>query len=248
VPLFLDRTGLLAIAIWKESVEAAALSGQFLIRGAAALRGRASMRFGDLVQAMYDAGLAALPIVTLVSALVGGILAFIGATELRKLGAGSYVANLVGIGMVREMAAMMTAIVMAGRTGGAYAATIAAMQGAEEIDALCAMGIPIFDYLILPRMLALTAMMPILYLYSCGVGIIGGLCVGAATLNVTAVSFFLQAQRALNGAELAIGLCKSVCFLPRRLGRRPQRGCRRPLGDNRCRRQHRRRHCVGCPV
>jgi phospholipid/cholesterol/gamma-HCH transport system permease protein len=101
---------------------------------------------------------------------------------------------------------------MAGRTGGAYAATVAAMQGAEEIDALRAMGIEVFDYLILPRMLALTAMMPILYLYSCVVGMVGGLCVGAATLNVTATSFFIQAQRALTGAELAIGLTKSLCF------------------------------------
>ncbi len=209
---FLDRTGLRAIAVWREGVEATALSGNVFLRAAASLRGRAAMRLGDLVVEMHGAGLAALPIVTVVSALVGGILAFIGATELRKLGAGSYVANLVAIGMVREMAAMMTAIIMAGRTGGAYAATVAAMQGAEEIDALRAMGIEVFDYLILPRMLALTAMMPILYLYSCVVGMVGGLCVGAATLNVTATSFFIQAQRALTGAELAIGLTKSLCF------------------------------------
>jgi len=208
----LERVGLRAMALWTESVDAAALCGNVLLRGAATLRGRASMRTRDLVSEMFDAGLAALPIVTLVSALVGGILAFIGATELSKLGAGSYVANLVAIGMVREMAAMMTAIIMAGRTGGAYAATVSAMQGAEEIDALRAIGISVFDYLILPRMLALTAMMPILYLYSCGVGMVGGLCVGAATLKVTAVSFFVQAQRALTGAELAIGLTKSLCF------------------------------------
>jgi phospholipid/cholesterol/gamma-HCH transport system permease protein len=101
---------------------------------------------------------------------------------------------------------------MAGRTGGAYAATIAAMQVAEEIDALRAMGVTVFDYLLLPRMLALTAMMPILYLYSCVIGMLGGLCVGAATLDAAPVSFFLQAQRALNAAELAIGLSKSLCF------------------------------------
>jgi phospholipid/cholesterol/gamma-HCH transport system permease protein len=209
---FLDRAGLWAITLWREGVEAVALSGDVLLRGSAALRGRSSLRSNDLVTEMFDAGLAALPIITLVSALVGGILAFIGATELRKLGAGSYVANLVAIGMVREMAAMMTAIIMAGRTGGAYAATIAAMQVAEEIDALRAMGVTVFDYLLLPRMLALTAMMPILYLYSCVIGMLGGLCVGAATLDAAPVSFFLQAQRALNAAELAIGLSKSLCF------------------------------------
>jgi phospholipid/cholesterol/gamma-HCH transport system permease protein len=208
----LDRIGLWAIAIGTECVEATALVGNILLRGAVALRGRAAMRGGDLVDGMFDAGLAALPIVTVVGLLVGGILAFIGATELNKFGAGVYVANLVSIGMVREMAALMTAIIMAGRTGGAYAANVAAMQGGEEIDALTAMGIPVFDYLILPRVLALTAMMPILYLYGCLVGMLGGLCVGAATLHVTAVSFFVEAQNALSGAQFGLGLAKSFCF------------------------------------
>jgi len=209
---FLDRIGLWAIGIGAESVEGAALVGNIVLRGGVALRGRAAMRVGDLVGAMYDAGLAALPIVTVVGLLVGGILAFIGATELSKFGAGVYVANLVSIGMVREMAALMTAIIMAGRTGGAYAANVAAMEGGEEIDALSAMGIPVFDYLILPRVLALTTMMPILYLYGCLVGIVGGLCVAAMTLHVTATSFFIEAQQSLSGAQFALGLAKSLCF------------------------------------
>jgi phospholipid/cholesterol/gamma-HCH transport system permease protein len=170
------------------------------------------MRASDLVEAMYAAGPGALPIVTIVGLLVGGILAFIGATELSKFGAGIFVANLVAIGMVREMAALMTAIIIAGRTGGAYAAQIAAMEGAEEIDALRAMGIPIFDYLILPKVVALSVMMPILYLYGCLIGMIGGLCVGAATLHVTAVSFFVEAQKSLSGSQFALGLAKSLCF------------------------------------
>jgi phospholipid/cholesterol/gamma-HCH transport system permease protein len=201
-----------AKAVGTSVMEAAALVGEAFLRGALALRGRASIRASDLVDAMYDAGPAAVPIVTVVGLLVGGILAFIGATELSKLGAGIYVANLVSIGMVREMAALMTAIIMAGRTGGAYAANIAAMQGGEEIDALRVLGLPVFDYLILPRLLAMTAMMPVLYLYGCLVGILGGLCVGAATLNVTAVSFFVEAQRSLTGAAFALGLAKSLCF------------------------------------
>ncbi len=208
----LDRIGLWAIEIWTDGVEASAIVGNLLLRGAVALRGRASLRASDLVDAMYDAGLAALPIVTVVGLLVGGILAFIGATELRKFGAGVYVANLVAIGMVREMAALMTAIIMAGRTGGAYAANIAAMQGGEEIDALRAMGIPVFDYLILPKVVALSAMMPILYIYGCLIGIFGGLCVGAATMNVTAMSFFVEAQKSLTGAQFGLGLAKSLSF------------------------------------
>jgi phospholipid/cholesterol/gamma-HCH transport system permease protein len=112
----LDRIGLGAIALWAEGVEALALVGNVLLRGAVALRGRASMRASDLVETMYDVGVSALPIVAIVGLLVGGILAFIGATELSKFGAGVYVANLVSIGMVREMAALMTAIIMALRS------------------------------------------------------------------------------------------------------------------------------------
>jgi phospholipid/cholesterol/gamma-HCH transport system permease protein len=208
----LDRIGLRTLGICTEGVEASALVGNLLLRGAVALRGRAAMRGSDLVGAMYDAGVAALPIVTVVGLLVGGILAFIGATELSKFGAGVYVANLVAIGMVREMAALMTAIIMAGRTGGAYAAQIAAMEGAEEIDALRALGVPIFDYLILPKVLALSAMMPILYLFGCLIGIFGGLCVGAATTHGGAVSFFVEAQKSLSGSQFALGLTKSLCF------------------------------------
>jgi len=208
----LDRVGLWAIDIWTEGVEASALVGNMILRGAVALRGRAAMLASDLIEAMYNAGVAALPIVAVVGLLVGGILAFIGATELSKFGAGLYVANLVAIGMVREMAALMTAIIMAGRTGGAYAAQIAAMEGAEEIDALRALGVPIFDYLILPKVLALSAMMPLLYMFGCLIGIFGGLCIGAATLHVAAVSFFVEAQKSLSGSQFALGLAKSICF------------------------------------
>jgi phospholipid/cholesterol/gamma-HCH transport system permease protein len=189
-----------------------ALVGDAVLRGALALVGRSGMRAKDLIEAMYDAGVGALSIVALVGLLVGGILAFIGASELSKFGAGVYVANLVAVGMVREMAALVTAIIMAGRTGGAYAAQIAAMEGAQEIDALRALGIPVFDYLILPKVLALSAMMPILYLYGCMIGMLGGLCVGAATLHVTATSFFIEAQKSLSVVAFSLGLAKSLCF------------------------------------
>lgn len=211
-PPFLDRVGLWAMSIAAEAAETAALVGSVCLRSGVALRGGAAMRIRDLVEVMYGAGAAALPIVTIVNVLMGGILAFIGATELRQLGAGIYVANLVAIGMVREMAAMMTAIIMCGRTGGAYAANIAAMQGAEEIDALRAFGIPVFDYLILPRVLALTGMMPLLYIYGCVVGIAGGLVVGATTLNVPATSFFVAAQQSLSLQQMEFGFAKSLAF------------------------------------
>ncbi len=208
----LGRVGNWTLSMAAQLEEGSALIGNLVLRGALALRGKAAMRADDLFATMYDAGLSALPIVTVVNLLVGGILAFIGATELRTLGAGIYVSNLVGVGMVREMAALMTAIIMAGRTGGAYAANIAAMQGGEEIDALRAFGIPVFDYLVLPKILALSAMMPILYLYGCAVGIFGGLVVGAATLGITPTSFYVHARESLSVTQVGIGLAKSLAF------------------------------------
>jgi phospholipid/cholesterol/gamma-HCH transport system permease protein len=207
-----ERVGLWAISAGGELVQTVEMVGSLFLRGAVALRGAASMRGSDLLEAMYDAGAAALLIVTVVNLLVGGILGFIAATELRQLGAQAYVANLVAIGMVREMAALMTAIIMAGRTGGAYAANISAMKGAEEIDALRVIGIPTFDYLILPKLLALTGMMPILYLYGCAIGILGGLLVAVGTLGVTPTSFMVQAQSALTGVQFVLGLAKSLSF------------------------------------
>jgi phospholipid/cholesterol/gamma-HCH transport system permease protein len=208
----LERTGLWAMSVAAETGETSALVGNIILRGAMAFRGRAAMRGRDLIDTMYGAGATALPLVAVVNVLMGGILAFIGVTELQALGAGVYVADLVAIGMVREMAPLMTAIIMCGRTGAAFAANIAAMQGAEEIDALRAVGIPVFDYLILPRVVALTAMMPLLYVFGCVVGIIGGLIVGAMTLGVPVTSFLVMAQQSLTLGFLGIGLFKSVAF------------------------------------
>ena len=211
-PSLLGRIGLWAISVIAEANEVAALVGATCLRGGAALGGRAAMRNVDLLDHMRDAGMAALPIVSVVNFLVGGILAFVGAIQLRRFGADVYVASLVGIAVVREMAALMTAIIMSGRTGGAYAANIAAMRGNEEIDALRVVGIPVFDYLILPRVLALTAMMPILYLYGCAVGIFGGFVVAIATLNLSPVSFIAETRAAVSGDQFVIGLAKSLAF------------------------------------
>ncbi len=161
---------------------------------------------------MREAGASALVIVTIVNALIGGILAFVGAVQLGRFGADIFVADLVGIALVREMAAVMTAIVMAGRTGGAYAAQIATMQGNEEIDALKAFGIPVFDYLVMPRIIALIAMMPLLYLYACAVGLLGGLVVSISVLDLTATAYLEETRRAITGMQFAIGLTKSVAF------------------------------------
>ncbi|WP_424140828.1 MlaE family ABC transporter permease [Roseomonas chloroacetimidivorans] len=206
------RVGRKAIARWADGVAVSALVGETVLRSFAALRGRVRTRGVDVLELMREAGAGALGIVAIVNSLVGGILAFVGAVQLRRFGAEIFVADLVGIAMVREMAAVMTAIVMAGRTGGAYAAQIATMQGNEEIDALKALGIPVFDYLVLPRIIALVAMMPLLYLYASAVGLLGGLAVGMATLDLTATAYFQETRQAISGTQFVFGLTKSVAF------------------------------------
>jgi phospholipid/cholesterol/gamma-HCH transport system permease protein len=193
-------------------VAQATLLGSMILRVPSALRGRTQMRLVDLIAAMQDAGIRALPVVALVNILVGGILAFMGAVQLRKFGADIYVADLVGIAVVREMAPLMTAIVMCGRTGGAYAAEIATMNGTEEIDALRAIGIPLNDYLILPRVTALACMMPLLYLYGSAVGILGGFTVALITLQVSPTIFFDEMRANVTGGEIVFGLTKCVVF------------------------------------
>ncbi len=204
--------GVRVIGVWAEVIAVTTLVGETTLATASVLRGRTRMRSMDLLTCMQEAGLEALAIVTVVNVLIGAILAFVGAIELQRFGAAVYVANLVGIAVVREMAAVMTAIVMSGRTGGAYAAQIATMQGSEEIDALSSFGIPLLDYLILPRVLALVSMMPILYLYGSAVGILGGFVVAVAMLNVSATIFMTQLAGAVSVAELCVGLAKSIAF------------------------------------
>jgi phospholipid/cholesterol/gamma-HCH transport system permease protein len=209
---FLDWTGRRAIMGWSEVVEIARLVGDTVLRAWPAFSGRGGLRRVDVVDCAWEAGIAAVPIVTVVNVLVGGILAFVGAAQLRRFGAGIFVADLVGVAVVREMAAVMTAIIMSGRTGGAYAAQIATMQGNEEIDALLVAGIPVFDYLVLPRIIALTCMMPILYLYGCVVGIAGGIAVAWLTLQLNSTAFLEEMCTAVAFDQFPLGLVKSVVF------------------------------------
>ena len=180
--------------------------------GVRALAGRARMRAVDLLGNVRDAGPSALIIVSVVNFLIGAILAFVGAVQLRKFAADIYVANLVGLALVREMAAVMTAIIMAGRTGGAYAARIATMQGNEEIDALQVVGIPVADYILLPAILALVFTMPFLYLYGCLVGMMGGFVVSIAMLNITGAGYLTQTLDAVPIDQFVFGFVKSIAF------------------------------------
>lgn len=173
---------------------------------------RARFRGSDLALLIQECGAEALPIVTVISLLMGLILAFVGAVQLAQFGADIYVANLVVIAMAREMAAVMTAIVLAGRTGAAFAAQIGAMQGNEEIDALQTLGVSAMEFLVLPRMLALILMTPLLCIYANLMGVVGGLVVAMGMLDVSVTGYLLQTESAASLGDFAIGVGKSAIF------------------------------------
>jgi phospholipid/cholesterol/gamma-HCH transport system permease protein len=175
------------------------------------LRGNAKTRKQDIVFFIDQVGPRALAIVTLIALLVGMILAYLGSVQLRQLGAQVYVADLVAIGMVREMGALMTAVIMAGRTGAAYAAQLGTMQVNEEIDALKTMGISTMEFLVLPRLLALVFIMPLLCIYADVVGMLGGALV-ATSMDVNFSQYILQTQGAVDWMDISTGLVKSVFF------------------------------------
>ncbi len=173
--------------------------------------GRSNTRFVDFRHFCYQAGPDAFAIISLTSVLVGMILAYLGAVQLQQFGAGLYVANLVTIGMLREMGVLMTAVVMAGRTGAAYAAQLGTMQTNEEIDAITTMGISPMEFLVVPRILALIVTMPLLTLYADMLGIIGGGIV-AGGMGITPLQYINQSELALKISHLSVGLIKSVVF------------------------------------
>jgi phospholipid/cholesterol/gamma-HCH transport system permease protein len=210
IPL-LVRVGKGTIAAVEEAKGMLAFLGEALLAFLTFLRGKARFRRSDLFLIIQESGANALGIVTLISFLVGLILAFMGGIQLRQFAAEIFVANLVGLGMIREMAPIMTGIIMAGRTGAAFAAQLGTMQVNEEIDALKVLGLSPMEFLVLPRMLALVLMMPLLTLYADLVSILGGLVV-AQGFGISATEYVIQTMKAVHLHDLAVGLFKSAVF------------------------------------
>ncbi len=206
------RLGLAAIRRAHSVTESIRFVGETAIALLRLATGRAHFRASDFALSIQQCGAEAVMIVTLVSFLVGLILAFIGAIQLQQFGAQIFVADLVGLGMAREMGAMMTAIIMAGRTGASFAAQLGTMTVNEEIDALKTLGISPTEFLVLPRLLGLTLMMPLLCLYSDMLGIVGGAVVGVGMLDLGMVSYFEQTRNALSLADFGAGLIKAVVY------------------------------------
>lgn len=176
------------------------------------LVGRARFRLRDLWLEIEEVGPRALPIVSVISFLVGLILAYLGADQLKMVGAQIFIADLVAIGMVREVGALMTGIIIAGRTGAAFAAQLGTMQVNEEIDAFKTLGIRAVDFLVLPRMLALMLMVPLLTLYSGFIGMLAGLLVAVSIFDIGVFEYYTETLRALTLTHFLVGLSKGSVY------------------------------------
>jgi phospholipid/cholesterol/gamma-HCH transport system permease protein len=209
---FFTRVGKSALATHESAGEMLTFVGEATLAFLKFLGGKASFRRSDLTLLMQECGFQALPIVSLISLLVGMILGFLGAIQLRMFGAEIYVADLVGIGMVRMMSPIMTGIIMAGRTGAAFAAQLGTMQVNEEIDALETMGVSPMEFLVMPRMVALILMMPLLCVYADLMGILGGALVGVGMMNISVTEYAVRTQSALSPTHFWIGVFQAVVF------------------------------------
>lgn len=207
-----ESLGEIGISIFQTSLKGLSFIRQTSLSIGRFFTGSAIMRRIDFMFALEDCSYKAVGIVSLVSFMVGLILAFVGAIQLKAFGAQIYVASLVAIGMTRIMGAIMVGIIMAGRTGASYAATIGTMQVNEEIDALKTMGISTQDFLVLPRILALTITIPMLTILSDFMGILGGAAVGIGILDISAPEYINYTYKALDMNNFMVGLFHALIY------------------------------------
>lgn len=187
-------------------------TGRFALACASVVRRPRSLPWGSVLQQVERHGVDGVPIVVLITFLVGVVSAFQAALQLAKFGADTFVADLVSLSITRELAPLMTAIVLAGRSGAAMAAELGTMRVSEEVDALQVMGLDPHRYLVLPRVIALVLVAPILTLMADLVGIAGGLLVALTSLEVSWQGFLQSTQEAVEWFDVLGGLAKSVIF------------------------------------
>lgn len=208
----LEKIGGFVLAIPQTGRNVLDFIGEVVLSFGRLFSGRSSCTAANVWLSVQESGVEALPIVSLISVLVGLILAFVGVIQLSMFGAEIYVSSLVAVGMTRIMGAIMTGIIIAGRTGASYAAVIGTMQVNEEIDALTTLGVAPSDYLVMPRILALTAMTPMLVLYSDFMGIMGGFIVGVGVLGLDPMEYYTFTQKGFSLNNLWVGLVHGAAY------------------------------------
>ncbi len=208
----LDQLGKATLEFVLEVKLALAFWGQLLVASWAVIKSPKECNWREVLPTLERNGADAVPIVMLINLLVGLVMAFQSSAQLKQFGANIYVADLIGISMTRELGPLMTAIVVCGRSGAAFAAELGSMRVNEEIDALRTMGFGPMRFLVLPRTLAMMVVLPMLTLVADVMGILGGLWVGVASLDLTVMSYFNEIQKAVKLWDIYSGLIKSVAF------------------------------------
>lgn len=209
---FLERAGGKALSFINSLATLLDFLGEIAVSFGRFFSGKAFFRKDEFVAIVQKCGIDALPLVSLISVLVGIILAFIGAIQLKMFGAQIFIADIVGIGMVRVMGAVMTGVLMSGRTGASFAAELGIMQNNEEIDALKTLGLSPVEFLVMPRVLALVIMMPLLTLYADFMGILGGFFISTGILGLNPVEYWHHTQSAVKLSNLWVGLIHGFVF------------------------------------
>jgi phospholipid/cholesterol/gamma-HCH transport system permease protein len=186
--------------------------GSLVLAGVTLVRHPRRGHWGEIAPLCEKAGADAVPIVLLINFLVGFVMAFQSARQLKMFGANIYVADLVGISLTRELAPLMTAIIVCGRSGAAFAAELGSMKVNEEIDALRTLGLTPFGWLVVPRVIALVLVVPLLTIIADFVGVAGGLAVGTTNLDLTTQGYLIETLKAVHGWDVVTGLVKSLAF------------------------------------
>ncbi|ACU88593.1 ABC transporter permease [Desulfomicrobium baculatum] len=211
-PDFMTRFGIKTLDVTNQAVTHVSFVGEVVVTLLSLLRHPDRLRLGDTVLYMQRVGVDALPIVGLISFLLGLIMAFMSAVQLQQFGANIYVASLVALAMVRELGPIMTAILVAGRSGSAFAAEIGTMKVSEEVDALVTMGFKPAMFLVAPKIIASVLVVPLLAMYSNLFAIAGGLLIGVTTLDLTVNAYMAQTMNTLSIFDINWGLFKSAIF------------------------------------
>lgn len=207
-----DRVGRATINIWQDILSMLNFLGLVTVTAARLLRTPGRIRLKPLFFHLEQVGLNALPIVGLLSFLIGIVLAYQGADQLRRFGAEIYVVNLLGIGVLREIGILMTSIIVAGRSGSAFTAQIGTMKVNQEVDAMRTLGLDPVEMLVLPRMLALLIALPLIGFFANMVALAGGAVMAYAYLDINFVQFARQLQIAVSTTTLFVGLIKAPVF------------------------------------
>jgi phospholipid/cholesterol/gamma-HCH transport system permease protein len=211
-PGLFTAVGLCTAELKQKTKDIASFVGECTLSALSVAKRPHKFRWLDCLAEMQQCGALALPIVGLISFLVGVTLAYTGAIVLRQYGGDIYVADLVGLSMVREMGAMMTGIVVAGRTGAAFAAQLGNMKANEEIDAIETLGLRPVEFLVLPRIIALALMMPLLALYANALGILGGMAIAKIILSISPVAYWVEMLTIVDMSDVMTGVIKATTF------------------------------------